>query len=117
MRLWINKEISSEECEKLILNKEPRLWERKIEDQDFLVVRLGTGDVPLDIKVNYPKETFSMEDDNLVEILNTIAEKSKILEEAPIIVSLAQKNISSIIVDKTISYTFPNPPTLCPLPH
>lgn len=91
--------ISSEECEKLILNKEPRLWERKIEDQDFLVVRLGTGDVPLDIKVNYPKETFSMEDDNLVEILNTIAEKSKILEEAPIIVSLAQKNISSIIVD------------------
>ena len=90
--------ISPKECEKIILKKDSRLWERKIEDNEFLFVRLGYGDVPLDIDLSYPKETFSMEDDNLIEILNTIAKKSKILEDAPIAVSLAEKNISSILV-------------------
>ena len=39
-----------------------------------------------------------MEDDNLVEILNTIGNKSKILKDAPITMSLAKKNVSALIV-------------------
>lgn len=92
--------VSPKECEEIVLTKDSRLWERKIEDSEFLSVRLGYGDVPLDIDVSYPRETFTMEDDNLVEILNTIAKKSKILEDAPIAVSLAEKNISSIVVQE-----------------
>lgn len=90
--------VSAEECEKIILEQDARLWERKIEDHDFLTIRAGIGDVPLDIDVTYPNESFAMEDDNLVEILNSIAVQSRILENAPIAVSLAQKNVSSIIV-------------------
>lgn len=90
--------VSSEECQRIVLEKDSRLWERKMEDHEFLSIRAGIGDVPLDIDVSYPKESFTMEDDNLVEILNTIAQKSKILENAPISVSLTQKNISSVIV-------------------
>ena len=95
--------ISPKECEEIVLKKDPRLWERKIEDNEFLSIRLGYGNVPLDIDVSYPRETFTMEDDNLVEILNMIAKKSKILEDAPIAVSLVKKNVSSIVVqdDKT----------------
>ena len=33
---------SSEECNSIILSKNPRLWERKIEDSDFLAIKLGT---------------------------------------------------------------------------
>ncbi len=90
--------VKAEECEKIVLEKDARLWERKIEDHDFLAIRAGTGDVPLDIDVTYPNESFAMEDDNLVEILNSIATQSRILDNAPIALSLAQKNISSVIV-------------------
>ena len=90
--------VKAEECEKIVLEKDARLWERKIEDHYFLAIRAGTGDVPLDIDVTYPNESFAMEDDNLVEILNSIATQSRILDNAPIAVSLAQKNISSVIV-------------------
>lgn len=90
--------VTAEECEKIILEKDARLWERKIEDHDFLAIRAGTGDVPLEIDVTYPKESFAMEDDNLVEILNSIATQSRTLDNAPIALSLAQKNISSVIV-------------------
>jgi len=97
-RILNENHVQAEECQRIILEKDARLWERKIEDHDFLTIRAGTGDVPLDIDVTYPKDSFAMEDDNLVEILNTIATQSRILENAPIVVSLAEKNISSIIV-------------------
>ena len=89
--------VSDEECSNIILSKNPRLWERKIEDFDFLTCRLGTGDLPLDIDIQYPEKQFTMYDDELEEILNTIATKSKTLEKAPITLSLVDKNITGII--------------------
>ena len=90
--------ISADECTQIILQKSSRFWERKIEDYDFLTVRLGIGDVPLEVDIQYPEEQFAMEDDNLVEILKEIGNESKILKDAPIVTSLVKKNVSSIIV-------------------
>ena len=89
--------VSIQECSDIILAKKPRLWERKIEDYDFLKIRLGTGDVPLNIDIQYPEKQFTMEDDELVEILNQVVNKSKILTNAPITISLAENNILGLI--------------------
>ncbi len=89
--------ITPEECKKIIFNKETRLWERKIEDHDFLTVRLGIGEVPLEADISYPEESFKMEDDDLIDMLNDVTKKSKILQRAPIVYSMAEKNISSLI--------------------
>ena len=88
---------SAEECSEIILSKSKRLWERKIEDYDFLSLRLGMGETPSEIDIHYPEKQFTMEDDNLVDILNTVANKSKILKKVPIVVSLTDKNIAGII--------------------
>ncbi len=93
--------ISAEQCAKVILEKGPRLWERNIDDFDFLSIRFGIGDVPLEIDIKYPEEKFEMEDDNLTEILNNIAENSKNLKSAPIVTSLTESNVSAIIANKT----------------
>ncbi len=90
--------VSIEECTKIILHKDSRLWERKIEDYDFLSIRWGIGNVPLKIDLQFPEEQFEMEDDNLLEILHSIADNSKMIEMAPIVTSLVEKNISGIIV-------------------
>lgn len=89
--------LSAEECTKIILNRGARLWERKIEDDDFLSIRLGIGDMPLQIEVQYPEKQFAMEDDNLVEILNEIGNNSKTLNGAPIVTSLAEKNVAAFV--------------------
>ena len=88
---------SPEECVQIILNRSSRLWERKIEDSDFIDIRLGTGDVPLAIDIHYPEERFTLEDDNLVNILGEVGKKSKILKYAPIVLSLREKNICALI--------------------
>lgn len=90
--------ISAEECAQIIVNKGSRLWERKIEEDDFLTVRIGTGDLPLDADIEYPRIEFTMEDDNLVDILHTIVNQSKIIKDAPITISLVKKNIAALIV-------------------
>lgn len=91
-------DISAEECAKIIVNKGSRLWERKTEDNDFLNVRIGIGDLPLEADIQYPHIEFTMEDDNLIDILNTIVNKSKIIKNVPITISLAEKNIAGLIV-------------------
>ena len=92
--------VSAEECSKIILSRGSRLWERRIEDYDFLSVRLGIGDVPLNIDIQYPEEKFRMEDDNLIEILNSIADNSKTIKAAPISTSLVERNISALIIQE-----------------
>ena len=98
--ILFEKYVSPEDCTKIILDRSPRLWERKIEDYDFLNVRFGIGDIPLEIDIQYPEEKFEMEDDNLVELLNEIAGNSKTLKSAPIVTSLTEKNVSAIIANE-----------------
>lgn len=98
-RILFNKYLSAEECAQIILNKDPRLWERRKEDDDFLSIRLGIGDVPLEADIEYPNKEFSMDEDNLIELINSIAKKSKVIKDAPISVSLTSKNISSAIIE------------------
>ncbi len=92
--------LSPEECTQVILGKSGRLWERKIDDYDFLTIRLGIGDVNTEIDIQYPEEKFMMEEDNLIDILNDIANSSKVIQSAPITVSLTEKNVSALIVKK-----------------
>lgn len=89
--------LSVEQCQDIILNKKPRLWERKIDDYDFLAVRLGIGEVPLKIDIQYPQEQFALEEDDLRDILHSMVENSRAIQGAPITTSLVEKNISAII--------------------
>jgi len=89
--------ITNKECESIILTKNRQLWERKIEQNDFLTVRLGLGDLPVELDIRYPEEHFTMEEDNLKDILNRLVNKSKILKDVPITVSLTQKYILALV--------------------
>lgn len=89
--------VPSKECENIILSKNRQLWERKIEQIDFLKVRLGLGNLPVELDIRYPEEHFTMEEDNLKDILNKLVFKSKILENVPITVSLTEKYILALV--------------------
>ena len=86
-----------DECIKIILSKNHRLWERKISDDDFLSVRIGRGKVPLDIEISYPQEKFSMVDDNLLMELNELIDNSSYIDDAPVTVSLCKNNVTALV--------------------
>lgn len=98
-KILFNKYLSAEECAQIIKEKDSRLWERRIEDDDFLTIRVGLGDVPIEADIEYPSREFSIEDDNLIELVNAVEKKSKVIRNVPITASLTSKNIAAAIIE------------------
>ena len=95
----IENNITLDECSKIILNRKRNLWEREIDQSDFLNLRIGIGNLEFQGKVNYPEERFTLDDDNLQQLVFSVGRESKMLENVPINFSLINHNISAIIGD------------------
>ncbi len=80
------------------------LFDRLPQDDDFLQVRLGTGNVPSLREINYKKqERFSVEDDLLL-MPEKISEDFRVLQNAPVVCSF--KNVNSIGIVGNEAYRF-----------
>lgn len=88
--LMYERYISQEECASRVKEHRAELWERVIGQKDFLKLRLGLGDVPMDLKVLYQEKRFSMDSDDLQNAMLSLAEEPKQLKNVPICVSLPE---------------------------
>lgn len=92
-----------QECLDIILNKDARLWERKVSDADFLTVKLGNGNVPSNIKISMDKREESFEDETeneeFDELIEQCVQRAKTLTNAPVLLSFVDKQFSAIIAD------------------
>ena len=86
--------------ETIIINRKRNLWERQIKSEDFLNIRLGIGTIPLKINLNYATEDFTMIEDNLKDELKKVAESAKDIENAPVTISLTERNKLVIFGEK-----------------
>lgn len=84
-------------CNKLILEKNPILWQKRIEDEDFLKISLGYGSYPMKLRLTYPEEQFTMEEDELKNISDKLGREPKILQNVPVPYSFMDNHISGII--------------------
>lgn len=87
-------------CVNRVINRDRRLWERTINNDDFLDVRLGRGVRPSFIGINTPKERFTMVDDPLMEEINKIQKKFSFIHNVPITLSLRENNMLGIIGER-----------------
>lgn len=101
-----DKYINLEECANIILRKKPNLWERGIDQADFLTLRLGIGSTPIKAKVGYSEEKFTLDEDELRKIIKPIVENTKMLENVPINMSLVEKFVTSIVGESYLTYEF-----------
>ena len=68
---------TNEKCFEIIMKRQTSLWERKISHDDFLKLRIGIGDIKASIEIDYEKERFSLVDDNLKNLLYSVAGSEK----------------------------------------
>lgn len=102
----IENNVSLSECKQIILNRKRNLWERKIEHDDFLNLRVGIGNVEPYVKVNYPEEHFSLTKNNLREILDKLGEETKVMTDVPVTINLTKKYISAVIGKSQVTEPF-----------
>ena len=93
----------AKQAEEMILNRYTSLWQRRIEDADYLEVNLGQGDCPMKIDIKYPEEHFSMVEDNLKDMVSKLGNEPKLLSNVPITYSFFDNFISGIIGEEHIT--------------
>lgn len=89
------------QIKEIIYQKKRNLWERELEQEDFLDLRVGVGSTELRGQVNVPEEHFSLKDDELLKEVYEIGATSRTLENVPVSLNFIQKNIVSIIGSAT----------------
>ncbi len=86
------------ECFQTIVNKRRILWERKVEQKDFLTVRVGIGDIPIDMDIKFnDDDDFEIEEDPLKNEASAIVQKNKNLNRVPVGYSFYNKKATAIM--------------------
>ena len=101
-----DKYITLADCQNIIMRRRSNLWERSINQEDFLTLRLGIGNMPLVADIKYSKEKFSLEQDELKDRITKIVNNNNMLNNVPITMSLKEKFITSIIGNSNITHEF-----------
>ena len=74
------------------------LWQRNIEHEDFLQIRLGIGNVSAKIKVDIPEDKFTIEDtDRLYQDLQKVVLDAQTIEKVPQTITLTEDYITAVV--------------------
>lgn len=78
-----------------------RLWDRRQNDEDFLKIRIGNGQLPLIAEKKYPHKKFQIQRDDMEDAMYELAERQVMLDNVPVMHSLVEDYISGISGDRT----------------
>ena len=105
-QVLLDSNMSFEQLTKMIGNKSKNLWERKIEHDDFLELKLGIGTRKPDIDIKYPETHFTMDEDDLRDVITELVNESKDIEDVPITLNFKNNNKVGIIGENKILNKF-----------
>ena len=104
-----NNNMSISECYSLVFGKsKTAIWNREIRDEDFLRIKVGTGNCPAKLNIKAPERRFSLEEDDLLTLVIDTSSKLHTLNDVPITFSFAEKNISAFICNSSYNQDFLN---------
>ncbi len=96
-QILIDNYLPLSQVKEIIYQKKRNLWEREIDQDDFLDLRLGVGTSELKGTINVPEEHFSLKSDEILKEVYKVGETSRTLENVPISLNFLTKNIVAII--------------------
>lgn len=77
-----------------------RLWERQKTDDDFLCLRIGSGQLSMQAKISYPERRFAVDEDQLEKQMYDLVEKPITLENMPVLASFVSEKINGVSGDR-----------------
>lgn len=75
----------------------PALWSRNRGHEDFLMHRLGLGNLPFQIPIEVPKEKFTLSDDTLMKKPGMIKKEYETLYDVPVRVNLTEHPMIGLV--------------------
>ncbi|MDE6475313.1 MAG: hypothetical protein K2L08_00445, partial [Erysipelotrichaceae bacterium] len=103
-----------EEC-LMRIKKKQLLWSMDPLDPSFLTIRLGNGNIPLDLNVHFPSYSVVYKKDMILDKLENIKKDIYIQENTPVLISLQTFWKVGIVGDYARVYTYSLVLQLCAL--
>ncbi len=99
--------IDINQCMAVINNKSKELWQRNIEHNDFLEIRLGVGnDVPK-ITIDEPERSYEDDDDDeLFNKMDEVIAEAKINNNIPITYNFTDESVSAVVGSRELIKAF-----------
>ena len=82
------------------------LWERGKNDDDFLVIRVGSGSRRLLAEIKYPQQRFNLDDDELEEQMYRLAGQPYELRNVPVVYSMTEYYICGVLGTRSLELAF-----------
>lgn len=98
--------ITVDECIKIIENKGIGFWDKRIDQSDFLTVRIGLGNELLNVDIEYPEEGFTIEESELRDKADKVKEMFKYIRDVPIGYSFYDNKTTAIMGTRYKSVQF-----------
>ena len=98
-QILIDNYLPLTDTKEIIYQRKRNLWEREINQEDFLDLRLGIGSTELKGKISAPEEHFSVKSDELLQEVYKVGQTSRTLENVPVSLNFINRNIVAIIGD------------------
>ena len=89
----------ADECAS-ITRKNPMLWNRNIQHEDFLTHRVGIGDMPFQADIQIPKEKFTLIDDSLAGKPKLIKDTYSTMKDVPVCIDFDKNRLIGIVGGK-----------------
>lgn len=86
-------------CTQIVKNRNSSLWERSPEDEDFLQVRIGTGQVPFHIKLQIPRPD-GYDRDPLLGAADELEDEFRLIDAASIALPLFQSKVVGLVGER-----------------
>lgn len=102
-QILLENNLSIDKCQKTIMKHKPFLWERKLNDKDFLNVNLGEGTLPVNIQIDYHSDHVDTDDEILTGIINELNNDYKYINNAPVILNLIKNYIIGLYGSKKLN--------------
>lgn len=104
LRILEQKYISIDREIEEVENFDSRLFEKDVEDDDYLTIRIGTGTVESSSQVSYKKQEFKDTEDDLSEYPEKLADAYRYVENAPVCIDLKENNCIGIVGTPDVQY-------------
>ena len=100
--------ITPQECVNIINKRGMNFWDKRVDQEDFLLTRIGVGDSPLRVKINFPEDGFTIEEDELKKQADKLIEEYRYIINIPVGYSFFENRMTAIMGGDVKCYGFIN---------
>ena len=101
-RILIENLVTVDNCLNIIQNKNMNFWNKRIDQNDFLNVRVGMGNDFFKVNIEYPEEGFTMDEDELKDQADKLVSQFKYIDNVPIGYSLYENKLTAVMCNNKV---------------